>query len=142
MSGSVELLKNYEIKVKKALGHLEFSIQRVQGLSTTAKDLSELDLERWESFASRLARVVDLFLTKYVKLRVKLEDPGFDGSLRDFCNFAEKIKVIESADEWVGLRELRNSTVHDYEEQELGLFFERLRKDSVFVVKEIKQLKL
>jgi hypothetical protein len=94
------------------------------------KSLSEDQLETWESFVARFSRVVDLFLTKYLKARVLVDDPAFDGSLRDFCNLGEKMQLLDSADEWIKLRELRNTAAHEYEEEDLAGFFTRLRHES------------
>jgi hypothetical protein len=127
MTAKADLLKSYQRKILKSLNHLEYSFKKVQHLSP-GPDLSDEDLETWESCAARLSRAVDLFLTKFIKLRIKQEDPGFDGSLRDYCNLAEKLGLIEHADVWMSFRELRNSNVHDYEENELVQFHKDLVK--------------
>jgi hypothetical protein len=72
--------------------------------------------------------VVDLFLTKYLRAVVLQDDPGFEGSLRDFVNQAEKIRLIGSAQRWMAIRELRNITAYEYAEEELSGYFERTRK--------------
>ncbi len=119
------LFESYQRKILKSLDHLEYSFKKAQTLSP-GPVFSEENLETWESFAARLSRTVDLFLTKFLRLRIKKEDPGFDGSLRDYCNLAEKLGLIDSADAWMTLRELRNANVHDYEEDELVKFHEAL----------------
>ena len=35
---------------------------------------------------------------------------------RDILNILERLKIIESADTWLSLRELRNDLTHDYPE--------------------------
>lgn len=62
--------------------------------------------------------------------RVLREDPAFEGSLRDLCNFGEKKGWIDSADAWVVLRELRNATAHEYTDANLAAFFERIRGEA------------
>jgi hypothetical protein len=94
------LLDSYKRKTLKSLDHLTYSFEKAQKMSP-GPDLEDDELETWESFAARLSRSVDLFLTKYIRLRIKKEDPGFDGSLRDYCNLAEKLGLIESADSWM-----------------------------------------
>ena len=71
----------------------------------------------------------DLFLSRYLRTRVLLNDPGFVGTLRDFLNQAEKMGIIEQSEMWMGIRELRNITAHDYSEEDLGQFFHRLRQE-------------
>jgi len=119
------LLDSYKRKISKSLDHLKYSFEKAQKLSP-GPNLSDEELETWESFAARLSRSVDLFLTKFIRFRIKQEDAGFDGSLRDYCNLAEKLGFIDSADSWMALRELRNSNVHDYEEDDLIKFHENL----------------
>lgn len=136
---TTDLLQAYKRKVLKSLDHLEYSFKKVQALSP-GPALSDDQLETWESFAARLSRSVDLFLTKYLRLRIKQEDAGFDGSLRDYCNLAEKLRIIDSADAWMSLRELRNSSVHDYEEDELVKFHEALLRSAPTVLSVRSQL--
>ena len=89
--------QEYAKKLKKALEHLRYSHNKVRRLPTDSSKLDEEQLETWESFSARFARVVDLFLTKYLRAVVLQDDPGFEGSLRDFVNQAEKIGLIGSA---------------------------------------------
>ena len=128
-----ELIRNYAGKIVKALARLEYSHKKVEKISPN--DLSDESLEVWESYSARLARVVDLFLTKYLKARVLQEDPAFEGTLRDFCNFGEKMKLVDSAEAWVMLRELRNTTAHDYEDEDLAGFYQRLKNEAGRVLK-------
>lgn len=135
-----DLLQAYKRKILKSLDHLEYSFKKVQRISPGPL-LSDDQLETWESFAARLSRSVDLFLTKYLRLRIKREDPGFDGSLRDYCNLAEKLGIIDDANAWMSLRELRNSNVHDYEEDELVGFHQSLLHAAPSVLSVRSQLK-
>jgi hypothetical protein len=114
-------------KLKKALAHLAFSYKKVAILSPNVEKLDEEMLETWESFAARFARVCDIFLSRYMRTLVLLEDPGFSGTLRDFLNMAEKMGIIQSVKDWLEIRELRNITAHEYSDKDLGAFFETLR---------------
>ncbi len=120
-----EVIERYEIQLIKAIGHFEYSLKKVEKLTTNPTQQSEDELALFESFSSRFSRVVDLFLSKYLKARVKKEDPGFDGTLRDFVNFGEKLGLVEDADTWMSLRELRNIEAHTYED-ELEEFLKQL----------------
>lgn len=134
-----ELLLDYIRKTQKSLKHLSYSYTQVQSLNTDAEKLSEADLAQWEAFVARLAKVVDLFLTKYIKAKVLASDPAFEGSLRDQVNLAEKMKLLGDADRWIALRGLRNQTAHEYEEEDLAAFFERVRLEAPWVVSEISR---
>lgn len=113
----------------KALDYLEYSYHKVLPLSNKVSELDAESLEVWESFAARFSRVSDIFLTRYLCTCILLNDPGFNGTLRDFLNQAEKIGIIENADIWLGIRELRNITAYDYTEEDLGQFFQTLRRE-------------
>jgi len=132
-----QLLKQQQEKLQKALAHLEFSYKKVKAMSSDLKNLDDESLEIWESFAIRFARVVDMYLTRYLRTRALIEDPGFNGSLRDFVNFSEKMGWLDDANRWMTLRELRNVIAHDYSEKDLGQFYSQLR-DNCPLLLEIK----
>jgi len=115
-------------KLKKALAHLAYSYKKVTKLSPEVEKLDEEMLETWESFAARFARVCDIFLSRYLRTLVLIEDPGFSGTLRDFLNLAEKMGIISSTKDWLALRELRNITAHEYSDKDMGAFFLTLRQ--------------
>jgi hypothetical protein len=52
----------YQPYLQKALGHLEKSYLKAQNLPTSLEACTDDQLETWESFTSRFARVVGLFL--------------------------------------------------------------------------------
>jgi len=112
----------------KAINHLEYSFNKVQKLPSNPDELDEESLETWESFSSRFARSIDLFTSKYIQSFVKLDDPGFEGSLRDYVNQAEKLGLVDSANNWMEARGLRNITAHEYKNTMLKKFFEDLLK--------------
>lgn len=138
MTEKQNLLAQQWQKLEKAQAHLDYSYQKVKSLSDDVQSLDDESLEVWESFAIRFARVVDMYLMRYLRTRILLEDPGFSGSLRDYVNFAEKLKLIDSADVWMGLRELRNVVAHDYSEKDLGKLYAQLREQCPILLK-IKQ---
>ena len=91
-------------------------------------------LETWESFTARFSRVVNLFLTKLLRCLVLRNDPGFEGTLRDFVNQGEKLGLVESANQWMTFRGFRNIIAHEYEEDELKQNFEDLRRLTPVVI--------
>jgi hypothetical protein len=124
------ILKDYTRKLSKAIQHLEYSHKKVGSLPTDPEKLDEEGLETWESYAACFARVTDLFLTKYLRAKILMLDPGFSGSLRDLLNTAEKNNFVEKANYWMGIRELRNLSVHEYTEAQLKNFFETLKRET------------
>ncbi len=130
MSSYQKLLEISRQKLLKALKHLEYSYHKVISLPADVGQLDEESLETWESFAARFARVADIFLSRFVRAYVLIDDPGFEGSLRDFVNQGEKLGIICDARAWMGIRELRNITAHDNEENDLTQFFLRLKNEA------------
>lgn len=98
-------------------------------------------LETWESFVARFSRVSDIFLSKYIRLKVLNEDPAFRGSFRDFLDMSEKIGLVTSASEWMQVRELRNKTAHEYTRDDLKVVFEQVLKMTPFLLSEMKNQK-
>lgn len=123
------VLAEQKRKLSKALTHLDYSYKKVLSLPCTIEALNEASLEAWESFSARFCRVSELFLTRYLRTQVLINDPGFTGSLRDFVNQTEKLNMIEDAERWMQIRELRNITLYDYAEEDLVPFFTTLKKN-------------
>ena len=61
-------------------------------------------------------------------------DPGFRGGVLDILNQAEKFGWIDSAAQWMRIRELRNVTAHEYTESEAReLYTEICRLSSIIL---------
>lgn len=116
-----------EDKLKKALVHLKYTYEKIRLLSEDCKLMNEEELETWESFAARFARVSDIFIARYLRTRILEEDPGFSGTLRDFLLKAEKMGLIDDTNKWLAIRELRNLAAHEYVEEGLTRFFRVLK---------------
>ena len=122
------LLNDVRNKLIKSITHLEFSYDKVQALTSNVLDMDDEMMETWESFSARFSRTSDIFLSRFVRTVILSGDPGFAGSLRDYVNKAEKLGLIDDAALWMEMRELRNVTVHDYNETTLSKIYERVRE--------------
>ncbi len=114
-------------KLKIALAHLDYSFKKVVKLPADVEILNEEMLQTWESFTIRFIRVCDIFLSRYVPMLVRFEDPSFSGNLHDFLNAAEKMEIISSAKEWLTIQELVNMTTHEYSDEDISIYYARLR---------------
>lgn len=123
-----KLLAQYRSQIEKGIAHLSYSYEKVEHLSPSLDSLSTEQMESWEGFVARFSRVSDIFLAKYVRTYVLKGDPAFRGSLRDFVDQAEKLQLIEDAEKWMLIRELRNAAAHEYTESKLGEDFKRMRE--------------
>ena len=128
MSDLQNLLSKQKQRLEKSLEYLLYSFQKVQSLTSNPEEMDAESLETWEGFSARFSRTVEIFLTRYLKTRILIEDPGFRGTLRDLLNQAEKMEIIEDAQGWLKLRELRNITAHDYNDSDLKEYFSDLLK--------------
>ena len=98
----------------------------------------EFDLEQRESFealTSRFARASDILTQKVLKtLFILLQENT--KTIIDVAKLLEKQTVLESADDLLNVRELRNQIAHEYLESNVkALFFDVLR-----YVPEIKKI--
>jgi hypothetical protein len=127
MTKYLDILNEQRRQLQKALGHLAYSYAKIQKFSLDTEELDDETLETWESFAARFARVSDIFLARYLRTYILNSDPGFRGSFRDFVNQAEKLGLIDDTTIWFEIRELRNISAHEYNEDNLTQFYQQLK---------------
>ena len=121
------ILLDHKNALLKSLSYLKYSYQKVQPLSMQLKDADPELLEAWEGFVARFARVTDIFVMKYLRIRILLDSPDFRGTLRDLLNQAEKMNLIEDARQWMRIRDLRNQATHEYSEKELEPYLQEIK---------------
>ena len=121
-----KILEIRKRQLNKALDRLSYSFHKVSKLPLSVDAFDDETLESWESFSARFARASDIFLSQYLRTYVLITDKGFQGSLRDFLNTAEKLRLIDNAEVWMNIRELRNISAHEYTEEDLVAVFKRL----------------
>ena len=81
----------------------------------------------FETLTSRFSRLADI-LTQKVFRAIDAVELIEEGSILDRFNRAEKRAIIDSADTWAEIRDLRNSIAHDYAEKNLNELRERAFK--------------
>ncbi|MBS0290167.1 MAG: nucleotidyltransferase substrate binding protein [Proteobacteria bacterium] len=113
-------------QLNKALDRLAYSYEKVKKLPLTIEAFDDETLETWESFSARFSRASDIFLSQYLRTYILTTDKGFQGTMRDFLNVAEKLGLIDDARAWMHIRELRNIAAHEYTEEDLVAVFKRL----------------
>ena len=111
--------------LKKAREHLVYSFRKVQKISLS-RELTEEELETFESFSSRFARFSDMIISKHLRRMALEKDPAFRGSVIDLLNQAEKFGWIESAETWKRIRQLRNVAAHEYEAEDYKKLYQEL----------------
>ncbi len=105
---------------------LSWSLTRCQTVNLEKADMPEREnLEKFESLTARFARFNDILLQKIFRL-IDMIDLDHGGTVRDRINRAEKKGLIDSASEFIEIRELRNSIAHEYQPEALNLIFPRV----------------
>lgn len=137
-----QLKEMYKQDFLEALSTLEYSWAKIKDKTIPNLVLKNLDeLESWEAFTARFARTTDIFLSKYIRLLVLHLDPGFRGEMRDYLDMAEKSSLISSADQWMKVRELRNTIAHEYSKEDLQKTLQEVMVLTPFVLEELKRFK-
>lgn len=127
MNHQLEIKAQITQQLHKALNYLSYSYNKVQQLPDEQAELDQESLETWESFAARFSRVADIFLAKYIRCCLLIDDPAYRGSFRDSMNRAEKLGLIDDVEHWMSIRAMRNLAVHEYAEENLSNYFQNLK---------------
>ncbi|KEI70749.1 hypothetical protein [Endozoicomonas elysicola] len=102
---------------------LLWSYERCRVLPMIEGQMPEQEaLEKFESLTARFARFNDILLQKIFRLidSIDLDDVG---TVRDRINRAEKKGLIDDAQQFIEIRELRNSIAHEYQPEALSIIF-------------------
>ena len=124
-SGIALRLKFLVRVVHKECQHLTTTDQRLFGKSFTLEQATRLEsdielAERVEAFVGRFGRLQDTVGDKL--LPVLLDVLGEKSSaVIDNLDRAERLSLIESADEWMTIRNLRNQMINEYVEDPVVL---------------------
>ena len=132
-------LAEHTESIKKALNYLKYSYKKIQSLLMSLHNADPELLETWESFVARFARVTDIFMIKYIRVRILMDDPGFEGTFIDHLNRAEKLGLIHDTHQWREIRNLRNQATHEYSPQELEPYLLQI-KALIPMVLEIEKI--
>lgn len=135
-----KISQKHSEKLKKAIQHLKYSFNKVQLLSTDVLQLNEDQLADWESFIARFSRASDIYFMKYLRTKILIQDPGFHGSFIDSLNQAEKLNLIDHAEPWLEMRDLRNTAAHEYDDENLEELFIKVKKLAPLLIQLEKKL--
>ena len=107
-----ELLKqNWEL-LMRSLDSLKLSVEKVSDIGQK-KEYTFEELESFDSLTSKFARTSDIFLQKIIRtIWALLHETQMP--LIDVLNKAEKLSIIESSDQLIEIRDIRNQIAHEY----------------------------
>ena len=113
MIDQMQLLLVHELKVlNDARVVLLYSFNKCKAIGIKENYEPE-ELESFESFVGRFARLSDILIQKIFRLVDEL-DLDTQGTIRDRINRAEKKELIASSDIFVEIRMIRNDIAHEY----------------------------
>lgn len=106
--------------VSKECTHLAATDQRLFGSLFTLEQATHLEddpdlAERVEAFVGRFGRLQDTIGDKLLPLLLTALGEKASAAI-DNLDRAERLGLLESADEWMSMRNLRNQMVHEYVE--------------------------
>ena len=90
------------------------------------RDVENLPMEEQNFDDPETVKTMDAFIYRFIKIQDKMGDKLFpaylqllqeyddDMPLLDVLNDLERLRVIDSAQEWIEFRKLRNSLTHEY----------------------------
>jgi len=119
-------LENDTTLLQKQLSWLEISYNECSSIGIQAQ-YSIDEFGKFETLCSRYSRSIDFLIRKYFRTLDEFEFEN-QGTLIDVVNNAHKRGLIEDIDELRIMKDVRNTIVHEYIEDELiGVFEEVLQ---------------
>ena len=122
MSDKLGLILENELKIlSDATDVLVYSFNKCSKIGIKSGYGPE-ELESFESFTGRFARLSDILIQKILRLIDEI-DLESQGTVRDRINRAEKKELICSSDLFVEIRMVRNDIAHEYLPQAIQEIF-------------------
>jgi uncharacterized protein with HEPN domain len=122
--------------IRKECKHLLITDSRLFRESFTLKQAMQLDTdpdlaERVEAFVSRFARLQDTLGDKLLPQLLRALGEKTASAL-DNLNVAERLGFVDSVDDWMMMRNLRNQMIHEYIE-DLAVLVNALQTGHTYV---------
>jgi len=115
-------------RLNTSLQKCKMHLNRIHFANSQVNRFFPLTTEIFNSFSDATIGNIDQLIFRFTKLQDELGNNTFrflleylrediaEKPFRDILNILERLKIIESADIWLSLRELRNDLTHDYPE--------------------------
>lgn len=113
-------------RLSASLQKCRIHLQRIQYAVSQTEELFPLERENYQILNDAQTGNIDQLVFRFTKLQdelgtntfryllVYLQEDILDKPFRDILNRLEQLKIIESSDMWLALRELRNDLAHEY----------------------------
>ncbi len=140
MNNIKEVLNQELAQLENARDILQYSYEKCCRIGVKIGFTYE-ELESFEALTSRFARLSDIIIQKILRFFdvLDLEEAG---TVRDRINRAEKKGVVESADDFIKIRILRNEIAHEYKPETIYDIFEQVMDLAPVLLKSVDTLLL
>jgi len=125
--------------LSRASKQLSTSYLRCRTLSLDNIELTVNEQEKFEALTSRFSRLADIIIQKTIRL-IELIELENTGSVLDRINKAEKKGFIESAEQFIEIRLLRNSIAHEYDPGSLMEIFKTCVKYTPILLDSVSNI--
>jgi len=125
-------------ELKNACSVLEYSYQKCLKIGVPP-GLSNEELESFEALTSRFARLSDIIIQKIFRY-IDTLDLEKQGTVRDRINRAEKRGIIDSANDFIEIRMLRNEISHEYQSETIYAIFEKVKELTPVLLKSVPEI--
>lgn len=140
----VDALREKISHIGKMQVNLEYSRAKIAGWWSVEQPFDAWSADRLETLAAFKARFAEMqdHLASAMKLIAAIEEQPTE-AFTYVLNFMSKLHILDTAEEWRDIRDLRNAAVHDYSasEQDKALHYHRLLQYSDFLIRVFSDIK-
>ncbi len=116
------------MNIKDIQAEIELHIKRIDAILPEILEWLPLDNTSFEKI--EIVKTIDSFIYRFIKIQDKMGDKLFPTVLEilqeyntnmpliDVLNKLERLELINSTDEWIEFRKLRNTLTHEYPDNE------------------------
>ncbi len=135
----LELISKELILLDDSTEVLKYSYGNCQKIGIQ-EDYAIEDMDQFEAFTSRFARMSDMLIQKVFRLidKIELDD---EGTIRDRINRAEKKGLIKSADTFIQIRIVRNDIAHEYHTENLKDIYKKVLELTPHLLNCVEKIK-
>lgn len=135
----IQLLNEEVQLLDRSIQTLERSIDKCKPM-LGKDDPSFEEMESFDSLTSKFGRSSDLYTQKVLRtIWILLHEPFVP--FIDLLNQAEKMRLIQSADQLLGIRDLRNQITHEYIPEAVAKLVPEVIENSTWLIQNIQQTK-
>jgi len=130
----LKLKRDWQL-LKKSKTTLDASLKKCKKIGIKSEYNFE-EAESFDAFTSKFARTADIFTQKIIKTSILALREEADAFV-DRMNVGEKTGMLSSADLLIQIRDLRNSILHEYEEEDIKKIYIKTLEYAPLLLNEV-----